>query len=110
MVGQCSQNKTHRHKTDTETDVYQANHNNRVLTKNLVALGFLWSVSYVKPIPTHEKLFAVGKSGPNATLNLFFLGLGWPWVGEFVGFIVTFTCFQTQNSLVYHKHLSIILY
>ena len=40
----------------------------------------------MKPIPTHEKIFAVGKSGPNATFNLIFLGLGWPWVGEFVGF------------------------
>ena len=24
-------------------------------------------------------MFAVGKSGPNATFNLIFLGLGWPW-------------------------------
>ena len=31
-----------------------------------------------------KKIFAVGKSGPKATFNLFFLGLGWPWVGEFV--------------------------
>ena len=51
-------------------------------------LGFLYPVSYRKSIPTHEKLFAVGKSRPNANLfNLFFLGLGWPWVGEFVGFV-----------------------
>ena len=27
----------------------------------------------------------MGKGGPNATFNLMFLGLGWPWVGEFVG-------------------------
>ena len=45
--------------------------------ENLVALGFLQSVSYIKPVPTHEKIFAVGKSGPNATFNLLFLG----WVG-----------------------------
>ena len=46
-------------------------------------------VSYIKPTPSHEKLFAVGKfSGPIATFNLVFLGLGWPWVGEFVGFII----------------------
>ena len=25
----------------------------------MVGLDFLWSVSYIKPIPTHEKLFAV---------------------------------------------------
>ena len=40
----------------------------------------------------------MGKNGPNATFNLFFLG----WVGlggEFVGFIITFRCFLTQHSL-----------
>ena len=35
--------------------------------------------------------------------NLIFLGLGWPWVGEFVGFIIIFTCFPTQQNLVYRK-------
>ena len=59
-----------------------------VFAENLVGIGFLYSVSYIKSIPTHEKLFAVGKSGPNSTFNLIFLGLGWPWVGEFVGFII----------------------
>ena len=51
-------------------------------------LGFLYHVSYIKPIPAHEKilLVAVGKSGPNAIFNPFIVGLGWPWVGEFVGF------------------------
>ena len=48
----------------------------RVFVENLVALGFLYSVSYIKPIPTHEKLFAVGKSGPTTTSNIIFLGLG----------------------------------
>ena len=43
------------------------------------------------------------KSGPNSTLNLFFLGLGWPWVGEFVGVIIIFICFPTQHILVYRK-------
>ena len=38
--------------------------------------------------------------GQNATCNLIFLGLGRPWVGEFVGFIMIFTCFPTQQSLV----------
>ena len=51
---------------------------NTVFVENLVGLGFFYSVSYITPIQTHEKLFAVGKSGPNATLNLFSLGLGWP--------------------------------
>ena len=47
------------------------------------------SASYMKSIPTHEKLFA-GKSSPNATFNVYVLGLVWPWVGEFVGFVVIF--------------------
>ena len=53
------------------------------LRKTLVLLGFLWSVSYIKSFPSHEKLFAVGKkSAPNATFNPIFLGSGWPWVGD----------------------------
>ena len=48
----------------------------RVFAENLFGLGFLQSVSYIKSIPTHEKLFAVGKRGPNATFNLIFLGVG----------------------------------
>ena len=44
------------------------------------------------------------KVAQNATFNLFFLGLDWPWVGEFVGFILIFTCFPTQQHLVNRKH------
>ena len=75
-----------------------------MFAENSVGLGFLYSVSYIKPIPTHEKVLAVGKSGPVATFNLIFLGLGWPWVGEFVGLIIIMMCFPTQQSLVYRKH------
>ena len=57
----------------------------------------------MKPI-THEKLISVGKSGPNAIFNPIFIGLGWPWVGEFVGFIIILTHFVTQHNLVYRKH------
>ena len=66
----------------------------------------------MKPIPTHEKIFVVGKSGPNATFSLNFLGLGWSWVGEVVGFIIIFVCFLTQQDLVYRKqpqHVSRLL-
>ena len=63
----------------------------------MVGLGFLQSVSHIKPILTHEKLFAVGKSGPNATLSLIFLGLGWPWVGEFDCFLILFTRYTFPN-------------
>ena len=71
-----------------------------MFAENLIGLGFLKSVSYrIKPIPTHGKMFAVGKSDPNATFNLFFLGLGWAWVGGFVGFMIIFSCFPTQQDL-----------
>ena len=56
-----------------------------MFAESLVRLGFLKSVSDIKPIPPHEELFAVGKSGSNVTLNLIFLGLGLPRVGEFDG-------------------------
>ena len=46
----------------------------------------------------------MGKSGLNATFNLILVGLGWPWVGEFVGFMIIFVCFLTQQDLVYRKH------
>ena len=69
----------------------------RVFAGNLGGLGFLQSVFYINSIPTHEKAFAVGKSGPNTTFNLIFFGLGWPWVGEFVGSIIIFICFPTQQ-------------
>ena len=49
-------------------------------------VGFLTVCFPYKSIPAYEKI-AVGKRGPNATFDLFFLGLGWPWVGEFVGFV-----------------------
>ena len=59
--------------------------------ENLVGLAFLWSVSYIKSIPAHEKAFAVlEKVAEMPLFNLIFLGLGWPWVGEFVGFIIIF--------------------
>ena len=50
----------------------------------------------------------MGKSGPIVTFVLIFLGLGWPWVGEFVGFIIVFTryhiCFPKQHNLVNRKY------
>ena len=49
-------------------------------------------------------MFAEGRSGSNATFNLIFLGLGWPSVGEFVGLIIIFACFSTQNNLVSRKY------
>ena len=62
-------------------------------------LGFLQSASYTKPIPTHEKLSASGKSGPNAVFNLFFLGLSCPGVGKFVGFMIIFLMFSNPREV-----------
>ena len=64
---------------------------------NVVGLGFLY-VSYIKSIPTHEKILAVGKSGPIATFDLIVIGLGLFWVGEFDGFSIIFTCDPTQQN------------
>ena len=75
----------------------------RVFAEILVGLGFSESVSYIKSIPTHKKKIAVGKSGPNANFNLVFLGLGWPWVGEFDGFMIIFTCFPTHHNLINNR-------
>ena len=68
---------------------------------------FLQSVSYMKSVPAHEKKKCSGKKVAQVPLfNLFFfVGLSWPWVGEFVGFIVTFLCIPTQQNLVNRIHL-----
>ena len=82
-------------------------------------VGFRFSVSYIyiKSIPTHEKLFAVGKKVAQWLkchfLSRFFLGLSWPWVGEVgrrfhnvcvIYFLYLYTiiwygtCFPTQHN------------
>ena len=50
-----------------------------------------------KSIPTHVKMFVAGKSGPNAIFDLIFIGLRWPGVGEFVGFITTINMFSNPT-------------
>ena len=53
-----------------------------VFAENLVGLGFLQSVSYIKPNPSDEKVFCCGKTWPQMPLlTWFFPGLGWRWVG-----------------------------
>ena len=81
------------------------------LAENLVGLGFLQSVSYIKSILNQRKNICCGKKKwPEMLLSAcFFLGLGWPWVGEFVGFMMTFICFPTQQhwyiaNVLIHKH------
>ena len=75
-----------------------------MLAENLVSWVRLVTCFLHEILPTHEKMFAVGKSGPNATFKIVLLGLGWPWVGEFVGFIIIFTCFPIQLNSVIRKH------
>ena len=51
---------------------------NRVFAENLVGLGFLYSVSYIKAVQTHQNLFCCGekKMAQMPLFNLFCLGLG----------------------------------
>ena len=65
-------------------------------------LGFLVCFLY-KINPNPRKNIFCEKTWPNATFDLVFLGLSWPRVGEFVGFIVIFICFPTQQNLVNRK-------
>ena len=51
-----------------------------------------------------KKYFLWEKVPPNSTFNLIILGLGWSWVGEFDGFIITFTSFPTQQNLLNRKN------
>ena len=72
---------------------------------NLVGLGLLvvCFLPVYKTNPNRRKVIYRGKKvTQNATFTLFFLGLGWPWVGEFVGFIIILRCFPTQQNLVYN--------
>ena len=52
-----------------------------VFAENLVGLGFLYSVSYIKPIPTQEKIFAAEKVAQMSLSTEFLLG----WVGLGLG-------------------------
>ena len=65
---------------------------------------FLQSVSYNKTNPNPRKKYWLWEEvAQNATFNPFSLGLGWPWVGEFVGFIIICVCFPIQANLVNRK-------
>ena len=68
-------------------------------------VGFLLVCFRHKTNPNPRKIICCGEKVAQMPLqNLFFLRLGWPWVGEFVGFIITYTCFPTQHNLVNRKH------
>ena len=83
-------------------------------TFSLIFLGLSWvrflvCFLYKTNANPRKSVFAVEKNGPNTTFSLIFLGLSWPWVGEFVGFIITFTCFPAQHSLVYTSQNTLIV-
>ena len=68
------------------------------------------SVSCIKPIPSYEKILAVGKSDPIGTFFdlFFFLGLGWPWVGGVRQFHDNIFMFSNPTEkLVHCKYPSI---
>ena len=71
----------------------------------LAGFGFLYSVSYTwkHSQPTKKKIAAEKKWPKCHFLYLFFFGLRWPWVGEFVSFIMVTLCFPTQHNLVYYR-------
>ena len=53
----------------------------------------------------------MGKIGPNDTFNLFFVGSGWSWVGEFIEIIINTAeyFFPTQQNMVNRKHANTVL-
>ena len=50
----------------------------------------------------------MGKSGPNSTFNLSFLGLGWRWVVRRFHNNIYIVCFPTQQNLVNRKTLKLL--
>ena len=87
---------------------------NRVFTENLVGLRRFFVICFLlyqnQSLSNPREIITVGKSGPaDATVDPTFLGLGWPWVGEFDGVIIIFICSPTQQNLVYRKHCNNIL-
>ena len=74
---------------------------------NLVGLGFLQSASYIKSQPT--KTYLLREKVVQAPLfNLIFLGLGWPWAADFVGFMIIFTRFPAQQNLENREDCDVI--
>ena len=47
-------------------------------------------------------IYSGKKVAQNATFNLIFLGFGWPWVGEFIGFMVISIC-MFSNPILFGK-------
>ena len=78
-----------------------------MFAENLVGLSFLYSISYIKSISTHKKIVAAGKSGPNATLNLFCLGVGLALGWGARRFHNNIICLPTQHNSVNRKNLDI---
>ena len=78
---------------------------NRVFQENFGWVGFVVVFSLRKVNPNRPKIICCGKKVAQMPLfGLTFLGLGWPWVGEFVGFIKIFYVFQPNRIWEIAKH------
>ena len=75
-------------------------------------VGLLAVCFHYKINPNPRKICAVGKSGPNATFNLIFLGLDWPWVfGSSSDSQYHLYVFQpNRQNLVNHKHRTVSVF
>ena len=94
----CTNNAAHR--TDAATNrssnvhLYRINHCRQLpVGGEFDWVRFLAVCFLYKTNPNPRKKYLLSE-------NLIFLGFGWPWVGEFFGFII-FIRFPTQQNLVY---------
>ena len=63
-------------------------------------IGFLVVCFLSTTDPNPRKIIYCRKKWPKRHfLTYFFLGLGWPWVGEFVGFIIMFIMFSKRAEV-----------
>ena len=69
-------------------------------------LSFLVVCFLYKTSPNPRKTIFCGDKVAQMPLSTYFswVGLGWPCIGGFVGFIIIFLCFPTQQKLVNRKH------
>ena len=76
--------------------------NTRVFAEKVGWVGVIVVCFLYKVNPNPRKTILLWEKVAQTSLfNLIFLGLGWPWVGEFVGFIIIFTSkyiFQPQQN------------
>ena len=78
-----------------------------VFAENSGGLAFFVVCFLYKINPKPTKKYLLWEKVAQMPLSAyFFLGVGWPWVGEFVGFIIILICFPAQHNLINSKHPS----